>query len=318
MAHDLLQRILDHPEGFVDRSGQLVAQDLLRRFFAAGWLEEGPPWKLSQAGLNALLVGVKVHSPQRVFRRNEAPLDDLTTYEVFLELDHLGWSLKVVGSKQAKDLQKTPWVPGPGARLKWFAQKQCGVKHDYLLCLLKAHKELLRAPVPHFASAETYARLLGKEPQMRKSRKAKSNIIWGDQDWPEAPAQDEHEPRRRKRRRANIGEAAPRARSSSGTSSGSPLDPTSLPERARHQHAPHHPRVSPAALQHQARVVRIPATMGKCWRKSSMLRLTSKRLAPEAGGAKTGACSFSQGMVELEQQGPQVCNAHAQPQATTC
>ena len=59
---------------------------------------------------------------------------------------------------------------------------------------------------------------------MRKRRKAKSNIIWGDQDWPEAPeagAEDEQEPRRRKRRRASIGEAAPRARSSSGTSSDS-------------------------------------------------------------------------------------------------
>ena len=192
-------------------SRKLAQSGLIEKLTEQG-LVEGPPFRLTQAGKNALVVGQRLHSFENVFRVPQQVPEDpveciqMSTYHLVKLLEASGFQhelVDVAGAKQAKHNPYRCLQEGQAARSKvWYTRRgSLGVSAWYLVALLFAEQH--GKDVPHFAKQAECQSLV--DPNFVPPRKRTRHKMLYDSekgflsDWPEDAIVVAPRPKRRKR-----------------------------------------------------------------------------------------------------------------------
>ena len=177
-------------------SRKLAQSGVIEKLTEQG-LIDGPPWRLTQAGKNVLVVGQRLHSFENVFRVPEQAPEDpsecmqLSTYHLVKLLEASGFQHELVDVEGAKRAKLHPYrclQEGQAAGNKvWYTRRgSLGVSGWYLVALLSAEKH--GKDVPHFAKQAEYQSLV--DPNFVPSRKrTRQKMLYDSEkgflcDWP--------------------------------------------------------------------------------------------------------------------------------------
>ena len=212
---DLLRTLTQNAAGIGEG---LTARGIVLAKLETQGLVAGPPWSLTTAGRESLLIGHKVFAPKRVLRN--ADVEDLASaskWQLFGHLQRQGWQHSLVEGVEFKRAKATMYVSDSPERFKKFYSRtgDSTISHAYLLCLCMAasHKK----PIPHFKTDREYLEIMGREATesrpMTRARMRKMidrRLIVGETEWPEDALPDRPVRQRapRRRREPPAGEGA--------------------------------------------------------------------------------------------------------------
>ena len=122
-------------------------------------------WSLTEFGKLAVQVGIRIKDATRAFEPRTVPASDMEVYELMLSLEALGWQHIAIDCRaDLKEIACTPYIAGASHKVWFTRMRQQSLNRDYLLLLCTAEDHKL--PVPHFAQASEYCKLLGKPVQV--------------------------------------------------------------------------------------------------------------------------------------------------------
>ena len=170
----LLTSLMQQPEGYVltaETCNETVeALDIL----AAEDVVVGPPWRLSDVGLERVEQCVRLRNEQILLRRHRGDLKEASDFQLILEMDAQGWTNCVVSQEEHKAMKKAKKTYTAGQDKTWFTREAVVVAPRwYLLALLLASDG---QQVPHVDKDEVYLSLLGIEPPPSKRSRAGSKF----------------------------------------------------------------------------------------------------------------------------------------------
>ena len=159
-------------------------------------LLSGPPWKFTDKGASCVQTCVPLKYNQPLLKRADGSLkpEDMSGYELMVELEASGWKHELVSRKERLRVRESPYTADK-PKIWYTVTSATTVCVEYLLALLLAPNH--GKPVPHFRAASEYRELLGwANPSKSKSRASKQkplNIIPEDDAMmhdlvPESPA----------------------------------------------------------------------------------------------------------------------------------
>ena len=114
-------------------------------------------WHFSERGKTLLKTCYKLIKEQPVLQIRDAPLDELSRYELLSLLEQKGWQMQIAPSGQKVD----PFLPSSSQALIWYLKKGADVTSiplAYFQLLLRAAE--FDFPIPHLCSASKYKQIL--------------------------------------------------------------------------------------------------------------------------------------------------------------
>ena len=168
-------------------------------------------WSLTPAGRQRAVLGNILGDGTRVLAVRDLPLQELSIYELVTKLTSEGWRCVIADKRMSKVARGDPYVHGRSANTWFIRAGATDICKHYLIALMTCHGD---PPIPHLASAATYAGILGVETRQRP-RKRKcvplQSLALEDQDLPDTPPPSPEHPRgdRRPRRPLALHDLAP-------------------------------------------------------------------------------------------------------------
>ena len=164
-ATDGLAVTADTPAAVLEVLDILASRDMLH----------GPPWKLSDTGLERVQQCVALQNNRQLLEVCSGPLEEATLFQLIRHLDRLGWEHEVITEAEHKRLKKTKYVHahGPSVANVWYTRVHADtVNRNYLWALARLDGVDIKE-VPYGAPDHVYLKLLGFTDEHIRERAAK-------------------------------------------------------------------------------------------------------------------------------------------------
>ena len=205
----LLSKLMDLPDGILLSKPTSKMQKLLEQLFRDSLLQETTIESESGACMRLLQLTAKgilcvetcsmVGGGERLCRAPSGDVQplDMTTYELILHMERLGFHHRELSQSECRAKKKTPYKCGDP--LEWVTKENASaVSHFYLVALVSASDH--GQSVPHFQPDNVYKKILGLPcPERRVKNKSKTMVIVGESFCPELLVPEEETAPQKKR-----------------------------------------------------------------------------------------------------------------------